>query len=85
MLVLAVCFFASSIGVDVLQHHLEPYLGEWRILLEDGFKLFGIVSWCGYFSTCCYEFVTGSIGLEVEGIETGPEIEPADVKKPALL
>jgi hypothetical protein len=45
----ALAFFALSISVDLVQELVEPVLGEWRILLEDGFKLLGIVSWLAYF------------------------------------
>jgi len=50
----ALCFFALSVGVDVVQDHIEPFLGQWRILFEDGFKFLGIVGWFGYFFRTCF-------------------------------
>ncbi|RDV14734.1 hypothetical protein DXT99_13595 [Pontibacter diazotrophicus] len=50
----AFVFLGLSIVVDSLQHQLQPFLGEdIRILLEDGFKFFGIVGWFGYFAKVC--------------------------------
>ena len=34
-LILALTFFALSVGVDIVQDNLEAILGQWRILFED--------------------------------------------------
>jgi hypothetical protein len=54
ILLTAFTFFGLSLLVDVFQYRIEPFLGDWRILLEDSFKLLGIVGWCGYLSRCCF-------------------------------
>ena len=48
-LVIALGFFACSVGVDLIQDSLEALVGPWRILFEDGFKLLGIFAWFFYF------------------------------------
>mgnify|MGYP000332851566 CR=1 FL=1 len=48
-LLLAVGFFAMSVGIDLVQDEVEVLVGKWRILFEDGFKFLGIVSWLAYF------------------------------------
>ncbi len=53
-LMIACCLFGLSLFVDFFQSAIQSLLGEWRILLEDGFKFFGIVSWFGYFSRACF-------------------------------
>ncbi|MCI0557029.1 MAG: hypothetical protein MN733_00925 [Nitrososphaera sp.] len=54
ILLTALTFFWLSLLIDVFQYRIEPFLGDWRILLEDGFKLLGIVGWCGYLSRCFF-------------------------------
>jgi hypothetical protein len=51
LLLLALMFFGLSIVVDFFQEH---WLSPWRIFLEDGFKLLGIVSWSGYLIQCAF-------------------------------
>lgn len=51
LLVACGCFGLSFI-VDGFQESIEVVLGQWRILLEDGFKLLGIVGWFGYLLRC---------------------------------
>ncbi|MDO6617976.1 MULTISPECIES: hypothetical protein [unclassified Shewanella] len=53
ILLLAFVFFALSVLVDQFQTPIEAFIGDSRILFEDGFKLIGIVSWLGYFFKCC--------------------------------
>ena len=48
-LILAMGFFAMSVGIDLIQDEVELLLGNWRILFEDGFKFLGIACWLGYF------------------------------------
>lgn len=48
-LILAMGFFAMSVGIDLIQDEVELILGSWRILFEDGFKFLGIVCWLAYF------------------------------------
>ena len=54
ILLIALGFFGLSLVVDAFQEVIEPFLGQWRILFEDGFKLLGIVGWFGYFSRYCF-------------------------------
>ena len=49
ILMIALGFFGLSVCTDAIQGRIESIIGPWRILFEDGFKLFGIVSWMGYF------------------------------------
>lgn len=44
----ALIFFALSLLVDAFPEAIETIIGQWRILLEDGFKLLGIIGWFGY-------------------------------------
>lgn len=53
-LILALVFFALSVGVDIIQDSLETVMGKWRILIEDGFKLLGIFAWLSYFWKSVY-------------------------------
>jgi hypothetical protein len=57
MLVAAFGFFALSIGVDAVQ---GPFSGRvpFHHLLEDGFKLFGLANWLGYFGQCAWQAVS---------------------------
>lgn len=62
ILILAFFLLGSSVGVDIIQDHVEKIAGEWRILIEDGFKLLGITAWFAYFyrsaaDTLCPELV----------------------------
>ena len=52
LLLISLGFFALSVGIDGLQSLIDTLIGDLRILLEDGFKLLGIVSWLGYFIKC---------------------------------
>lgn len=52
VLIIALGFFGLSVFIDVLQPRIESFIGHWRILFEDGFKLLGIVGWLGYFLRC---------------------------------
>lgn len=49
-LILAFGLFGLSIGIDLLELRIS-------ILFEDGSKLFGIVSWFGYFAITCFQVV----------------------------
>jgi len=46
LLVAGLALFAGSNVVDLLLQ--GRWMSEWRIFVEDGFKLFGIVSWTAY-------------------------------------
>lgn len=48
-LLLSIVFFGFSLVVDFFQPEVEGRIGPWRVLLEDGAKLLGIVGWLGYF------------------------------------
>jgi hypothetical protein len=48
-------FFVLSLLVDHFHSHVNEMVGpDIRILLEDGFKLFGIVGWFGFFTRYSY-------------------------------
>lgn len=52
LLFTAIVFFSLSISIDFI---LEKWESPWRIFLEDGFKLLGIVSWSSYFILSCFD------------------------------
>lgn len=58
ILLIALCFFGLSLSIDMFQKNIEQFLGRWRILLEDGFKFFGIIGWFGYFLRCCFAAIS---------------------------
>ncbi|RJP85223.1 MAG: hypothetical protein C4518_16495 [Desulfobacteraceae bacterium] len=54
LLLITFAFWGASILFDLFQPDIESMIGgNWRILLEDGFKLLGIVAWFDYFSRTC--------------------------------
>ena len=57
----AFVFLGGSMLSDAFQPHVEPLLGEWRILAEDGLKFLGITAWFGYFSRSCFAAVSGTL------------------------
>ena len=57
LFVLALIFFGISEGIDLIEHY---WISPWRIFFEDGFKLFGIVSWSIYLIRECFRFITTS-------------------------
>jgi len=57
LIVVLGCFGLSFI-VDGFQESIEVVLGQWRILVEDGFKLLGFVGWFGYLLKCSLGAVT---------------------------
>ena len=49
-------FWGISLVIDVTQHEIEHFIkGSYRILLEDGAKFLGLVTWAGYFFRVCYQ------------------------------
>ena len=54
ILLIALFFLGLSFSIDLFQYRIEPFMGQWRILLEDGFKFLGIVGWLGYFAHSCF-------------------------------
>lgn len=50
LLILALMFFALAILIGFIRYELQAYIGETRVLVEAGLKLFGIVGWLGYFT-----------------------------------
>lgn len=54
ILLSALCLLAASAGVDMIEHPLEQWIGQWRVLFEDGFKFLGLVGWFGYFAPLCF-------------------------------
>jgi len=63
LLTFAFAFFGMSIIVDVLlrvltvDNTLSMGTENWLYLVEDGLKLLGIVSWCGYYIRFAYQQV----------------------------
>lgn len=54
ILVLALAFWGLSVMFDLFQPGIEKSIGgNWRILLEDGFKFLGIIAWFDYFTKTC--------------------------------
>ncbi len=48
-------FWGMSVLIDMGHHQIERYIdGNYRILVEDGFKYLGIVTWAGYFARICF-------------------------------
>lgn len=55
--ILALVFLGISEGMDMIKN---SWNSPWRIFVEEGFKLFGIVSWSVYLIRECYRFVVTS-------------------------
>ena len=64
LLFLAFLFFGGSIIIDLFQIAVFDIF-----LFEDGFKLFGIVSWLGYFVIVCFQVVKQGILQKTENNE----------------
>lgn len=58
LLLLAFLFFGISMSIDFFDISLLDYA-----IVEDGCKLFGIVSWFGYFSVVCFKAIKQEIFL----------------------
>jgi hypothetical protein len=54
LLIISLLFFGMAAIVDLNQEKMGEIFGAWRILLEDGSKMLGIVGWFGYFSRECF-------------------------------
>jgi hypothetical protein len=63
MLAAAFVFFALSIAVDAFTGPLSQSFPSFH-LFEDGFKLFGLASWLGYFGQFAWQAVTGRSAAE---------------------
>lgn len=61
LLLLAFLFFGISMSIDFFDISLLNYA-----IVEDGCKLFGIVSWFGYFSVLCFKEIKQEIFLSNE-------------------
>jgi hypothetical protein len=55
---LLLLFAFGLFGLSVIVDQWPKPMQSWLFLLEDGFKLFGIVSWFGYFVTSAYRAAT---------------------------
>lgn len=58
VLLLALGFFGLSVTLDYLQYRMEL---PWHRLFEEGFKLFGIANWLGYFARTSLRWTRGSL------------------------
>ncbi len=57
LFILALAFFGISEGIDIFESYWNS---PWRVFFEDGFKLFGIVSWSIYLIRESFHFVSTS-------------------------
>lgn len=69
----ALALLGLSAGVDVIEDPVEQWIGEWRVLFEDGFKFLGLVGWFGYFAPLCFMAVRKELGVE----ETKKQLNPS--------
>lgn len=94
LLLLAFAFLSMHNVFDVSNNHPErvlgrwaPYLtpdiifGQWRILVEDGFKFLGIVSWLAYFWKTTFKEIRAAATRPVL-VSTAAEPAIADVSPP---
>lgn len=68
LLFLAFIFFACSVIMDEFIEWFYPVkLSEDGLpaLIEDGFKLLGIVSWCAYFTRVCFQTIDNFIKANI--------------------
>ena len=64
LLFLAFIFFGISVLIDGFEKSIDSLNllnGELKLLLEDGFKLFGITSWFGYFTRVCFQTLKNTL------------------------
>ncbi|UCG52093.1 MAG: hypothetical protein JSW58_00645 [Candidatus Latescibacterota bacterium] len=55
ILLIALGCFGLSLFIDEFgSRTMGQYVGHWRVIVEDGYKLLGIVGWFGYFSRSCF-------------------------------
>lgn len=66
LLVVAFAFFGLSLAVDTMPHDWS----RWHFLLEDGLKLFGIVTWSGYLGLTAERLLAETI-LQRQGYREG--------------
>ncbi len=69
LLVLALTLLGLSVGIDVIQHHIDDdqFLAIGGYVLEDGLKLLGIVTWLMYFSRYCETLIHASYSITSGG------------------
>jgi hypothetical protein len=65
ILCLSLVFFGLSILFDIIPVYISGHL-----LLEDGFKFFGIVSWMLYFIRVCSQCLNSEISITKQGSES---------------
>ncbi len=53
-LAMATALLSTSVLIDLGQSGLQPRIGDWVYLAEDGAKWLGIVSWCSYLVQTAY-------------------------------
>ena len=58
---LAFCFLGLSVTIDFFPIFTRLFGNEGEFLLEDGFKLLGIISWFTYFARACVEQLKSAI------------------------
>lgn len=64
VLLLALGFLATSVGIDVILESWSLRLGHWTFFFEDGAKWLGIASWCSYYVHTSYQLIlVSTLGL----------------------
>jgi hypothetical protein len=61
LMFIVIVFFGLSVLIDEV---LKNWESIWRIFLEDGFKLLGIVSWSGYLIGTCWQTIIKSLTVK---------------------
>lgn len=64
LLVVALLVFGAALAIDYFD---DIWGSPWRIFWEDGFKLTGIMTWCGYLTRVCFQAIGKRLGREVRG------------------
>ncbi|MCZ7561018.1 MAG: hypothetical protein M5U30_13930 [Burkholderiaceae bacterium] len=62
-LALAIVFLSISVLTDLGQGVLQPRIGDWIYMAEDGPKWLGIVSWCSYLVQTAYRSIFDATSL----------------------
>jgi hypothetical protein len=54
LLLVALLLFGAALAIDFFD---DIWISPWRIFWEDGFKLMGIMTWCGYLTRACFQAI----------------------------
>ncbi|WP_041532271.1 hypothetical protein [Pelobacter propionicus] len=61
LLLVALLFFGTALVIDFFD---DLWISPWRIFWEDGFKLTGIITWCGYLTRACFQAIRSRLKAE---------------------